>query len=460
MRTFIFLCLLIPAGLASQTNSGLYDTDLLPADFHVQRREALRAKMADNSVALVFSAPERNRSNDVDYPYHQSPDFYYLTGFTAPNAVLIIFKSPLQTVDGITTDELLLIEPKDSAQEKWTGKRLSKAEAKSSLKMKEVLYTDAGTLSGIGYETFSKIYHSFFYDDVRDDKLNPEDLYSLIKTFKDKTAKLSTLEPNKFYRFMCELREIKTPEELTLLRKAIDISCAAHMEVMKQLKPDMKEYQAQAIAEYYFRYNGAEDVGYPSIVGAGPNGCVAHYISNRKAFEKNDLLVIDAGAEYHGYTADITRSLPVNGTFTTEQKQIYNLVLKAQEEGIKMCREGNSFQSTHETTSSIIKKGLLELGIISQEGQYSRYFFHGTSHYLGLDVHDVGMYGKLKSGDVITVEPGIYIPAGSPCDKKWWNIGVRIEDDVLITTGEPDVLSKKLPKTTDEIEALMRAAKK
>lgn len=455
----MILCLWMAGTAVSQTNSSAYDTDLLPASFHAQRRQALREKMADNSVALVFSGPERNRSNDVDFVYKQDPSFFYLTGFTSPNAVLLVFKTP-QLVDSVMTDELLLVEPKDPDQERWTGRRLSVEEVKQGLGFKASLYTDKGTLAHLKYSSYAKVYHSFSYDDVRDDKMNPYDLFDLLKAFKEKTEKLSNLEPNKFYRMLCELREIKTPEELTLLRKAIDISCEAHLSVMKQLKPEMAEYQAQAIAEYGFKYGGAEDVGYPSIVGAGENGCVAHYITNRKKFEKNDLLVIDAGAEYHGYTADITRTLPVNGKFTSEQKLIYNLELKAQEEGIKMCRAGNGFRATHEATSAVIKKGLLELGIIKDEKDYQLYFFHGTSHYLGLDVHDIGTYGRLREGDVITVEPGIYIPAGSPCDKKWWNIGVRIEDDVLITSGEPEVLSKKLPKTIEEIEALMSIPKK
>lgn len=459
MKQLMILCLWMAGTAVSQTNSGAYDTDLLPASFHAQRRQALREKMADNSVAVVFAGPERNRSNDVDFVYKQDPSFFYLTGFTSPNAVLLVFKTP-QTIDSVLTDEVLLIEPKDPDQERWTGRRLSVDEVKKGLGIKAAIYTDRGSLSRLKYGSYAKVYHSFSYDDVRDDKMNPYDLFDLLKTFKEKTAALNNLEPNKFYRILCELREVKTPEELTLLRKAIDISCDAHLNVMRQLKPDMTEYQAQAIAEYGFKYGGAEDVGYPSIVGAGENGCVAHYITNRKKFEKNDLLVIDAGAEYHGYTADITRTLPVNGRFSNEQKLIYNLELKAQEEGIKMCKAGNGFRSTHEATSAVIKKGLVELGIIKDEKDYQLYFFHGTSHYLGLDVHDIGTYGKLREGDVITVEPGIYIPEGSPCDKKWWNIGVRIEDDVLITSGEPEVLSKKLPKTIEEIEALMAAPKK
>ena len=170
----------------------------------------------------------------------------------------------------------------------------------------------------------------------------------------------------------------------------------------------------------------------------------------------NDLMVVDAGAEYHGYTADVTRTLPVSGKFSEEQKQIYNLVLKAQMAGIETCKEGGLFRGPHNAAVDVIKKGLMDLGIISSPNEFAKYFFHGTSHYLGLDVHDVGNYGRLKAGQVITVEPGIYIPENASCDKKWWNIGVRIEDDVLITTGAPDILSGKLPKIVEEIEKLMK----
>ncbi|HET8963670.1 MAG TPA: M24B family metallopeptidase, partial [Chitinophagales bacterium] len=256
--------------------------------------------------------------------------------------------------------------------------------------------------------------------------------------------------------WMATLREIKQPEELVLMRKAIDISCAAHLELMKALQPQMHEYEAQAVIEYMFKKEGAEYVGYPSIVGGAENSCILHYETNRRKLEGKDLLVIDAGAEYHGYTADITRTLPVNGSFSKEEKIIYDIVLQAQEQGIRACKAGNDFRAAHNTASQIIQNKLLELKIIKRKEDYTTYFFHGTSHYLGLDVHDAGNYGKLVPGNIITVEPGIYIPAGSPCDRKWWNIGIRIEDDILITETEPENLSGKLPRSTEAIEAIMK----
>jgi Xaa-Pro aminopeptidase len=240
------------------------------------------------------------------------------------------------------------------------------------------------------------------------------------------------------------------------MRKAIDMTCKAHEEVMKALIPGMKEYQAQAVVEFMFRNEGSEYVGYPSIVGGGENSCILHYETNRKMLEGGNLLVIDAGAEYHGYTADVTRTLPVDGVFSPEEKIIYEIVLEAQEAGIKACKPGAEFRASHKAAVAVIQKRLMALGIIKTPNDFMDYFFHGTSHYLGLDVHDAGNYGRLAPGNVITVEPGIYIPSGSPCDPKWWNIGVRIEDDILITTAEPENLSGKLVKTVAEVEAMMK----
>jgi Xaa-Pro aminopeptidase len=204
-----------------------------------------------------------------------------------------------------------------------------------------------------------------------------------------------------------------------------------------------------------FKKYGAEYEGYPSIVGAGNNGCVLHYIENNKTKLANELVLMDLGAEYHGYTADVTRTIPATGKFTREQKMIYDLVYQAQEAAFRMCRTDSSFKAPHQAAKQVINKGLKELGIIEDENQKHMYFPHGTSHYLGLDVHDRGHYQVLKPGNVITVEPGIYIPEGSNCDKKWWGIAVRIEDDILITENGYENLSKMAPRKSEEIEALM-----
>jgi Xaa-Pro aminopeptidase len=252
-----------------------------------------------------------------------------------------------------------------------------------------------------------------------------------------------------------ELRAVKTPEEMVLLRQAIRISTMGQREVMKLLRPDMGEMEVQGLHEYVAKKYGAEFQGYPSIVGGGANACILHYETNDRQRLDNDLLLMDCGAEYHGYTADVTRTAPPSGTFSPAQRQIYELVLAAQEAGFAACKPGNEFQAPNKAAQEVVAAGLLKLGIIKKKEEYRLYFPHGTSHYLGLDVHDRGSYGKLKAGNVITVEPGVYIPAGAPCDARWWNIGVRIEDDILITPSGYENLSAEAPRTVAEVEKLM-----
>ncbi|MBK6832835.1 MAG: aminopeptidase P family protein [Bacteroidetes bacterium] len=455
-NNFLLLFCLLLISVSAQDKKTAYDNDMLPASFHADKRQALRDKMDGNSVAIIFANAERNRSNDVDYQYSQDPNFYYLTGLTEPNAVLLIFKERI-TIDSITCNEILFVQPRNEKAESWTGKRLGTTGAIKELGFRFAYNNFEFDEFPLDFARFATIYHPTNHNDARDDKYDSGDLFSLLKSFEDKTAKLKEKKnASSLFSFMSALREIKSPEELKLLQKAIDITCDAHLDLMKSLDSTMTEYQAQALVEFGFKFNGSEYVGYPSIVGAGENSCILHYITNRKKFENPEMLVVDAGAEYHGYTADVTRTLPVNGKFSKEQAEIYNIVLKAQEEGIKACKKGNNFRDPHNAAVDVIKKKLVDLGIIIDPNDFIKYFFHGTSHYLGLDVHDAGTYSKLKVNSVITVEPGIYIPAGSPCDKKWWNIGIRIEDDVLITDGEPVVMSGKLPKTVAEIEKLMK----
>ena len=250
------------------------------------------------------------------------------------------------------------------------------------------------------------------------------------------------------------LREVKTEEELVLMRKAIHLSCVGHNEVIKSATPEMSENKAHGIHLYVHKHYGAEDEGYGPIVGAGANGCILHYDANIRKKLNNDLLLMDVGAEYHGYTADVTRTFPANGKFSPEQRSIYEIVYEAQEEVFKICKEGTPFYVVENTARAIIAKGLLKLGIIKDESETRMYYPHGCSHYLGLDVHDKGMYDHLKANSIITVEPGIYIPANSNCDKKWWNIGVRIEDDILILKDGFENLSSMSPRKWNEIEKL------
>lgn len=453
---FLILFLLISFSALSQSDRFLYDKDLLTKEFHKGRREALRALMAENSVAVFFSNPVRNKSNDVNFPYHQDPNFYYLTGLTEPDAVLIVMKS-MRDFSGNVTDEFIFVPDRNPGAEAWTGRRLGVEGAKMQLGFDYPMENKKFADFVFPFSSFDKVYFFPFFEDVKDVKDNTGDLFSLISHFKSKINYEKENKDNKSLKdFMATLREKKTPEEMVLLRKAIDITCASQVELMRALEPGMTEYQSEALLEYFFKSKGSEKVGFPSIVGGGENSCILHYISNRKKLGDKDLLVSDVGAEYHGYSADVTRTIPVNGKFSKQQKIIYEIVLEAQQAGINACIEGSEFRAPHKAAMAVVQKRLMELGIIKKPEEAQKYFFHGTSHYLGLDVHDAGMFGKLSVGNVITVEPGIYIPAGSECELEWWNIGVRIEDDILITSGTPEVLSAGVPKTVLEIESIMK----
>jgi Xaa-Pro aminopeptidase len=432
----------------------LYDTDILPASFHKGRREELRKLMPDKSVAIFFANPIRNRSNDIDYEYHQDPNFYYLSGYKEPNAMLIIFKDNVE-IDSIETNELIFVQPRNVKRETWDGKRLGTDGVKEKLGFKYAVNNTSFADLNLDFKQFEHVLILPIEDDFRDDKNDRGDLYSLVKHFRNKTTD-AKVDKRKLIELMASLRQTKQPEEIELLRKAIQITSKAQIELMKALEPEMTEYQTEAILEYFFKREGAEHCGFPSIQGAGENSCVLHYNTNRRKVKDGDLLVSDVGAEFRGYTADVTRTMPVNGKFSPEQKIIYNIVLEAQNAGIKACKAGNKFWEPHNEALKVIQKRLVELKIAKTPFEAMQYFPHGTSHYLGLDVHDPGLYGVLMPNQIITVEPGIYIPEGSPCDPKWWNIGVRIEDDILITTGEPENLSASAPRTIEEIEKLMK----
>lgn len=450
--------------------------DFLPMDFHQDRREALRTKMPPNSVAVLFSNPVRNRSNDVDYMYHQDPNFYYLTGHREPHSVLLVFKNE-QRMNGKTFDEMIFVRGHDALKELYEGERLGIEGAQEKLEMEVAFEGTDFKNYNIDFSKFDKVLFYDFQNDVRDTK-EKGDLYELIAAFKQKVnypdAKELTIEvePDQnnldtktLDSLMSELRGIKTSEELDLLRKAVNISALGQVEVMKAMRPGMSELEVQGMHEFIYKKYQAEYEGYPSIVGAGHNGCVLHYIENYKPkIEDGELILMDLGAEYHGYTADVTRTIPVNGKFTKEQKIIYELVYKAQEAAMAICKEGTTFKEIYAATAKVINEGLVELGIyeslekediINPATGRNRYYPHGCTHHIGLDVHDLGEYDTLQAGMVITIEPGIYIPEGSPCDPKWWNIPVRIEDDYLITKEGYELLSRLAPRKAEEIEALM-----
>jgi Xaa-Pro aminopeptidase len=460
----------------------------------------------------------------VDYVYHQDPDFYYLTGYKEPNAVLLIFSDELSDGKGNIYDEILYVQEKDVRAEQWNGKRLGVEGAKEQLGFKIAFNGSAFKDSEVDFKNFDNVLFFDFQNDYRDSR-DGADLFDLIRAFKEKTdypsdynateqqlygmitstdiensanvaqtlgrylnyyedlksnellsayvnadnegsraeirdkvklkLKSNNLNSSIFAEIMNTLRETKTTEEMVLLKKAIEISAVGQMEVMKAMHPGMSEAEIQGIHEFVYKKYGSEYEGYPSIVGGGNNGCILHYIENTKLQVGNDLVLMDLGAEYHGYTADVTRTIPANGKFNQEQRLIYELVYNAQEAGIKASVVGALFQAPGAAASEVIAEGLQKLGITNDAAGAKTYFPHGTSHYLGLDVHDKGTYGPLQENTVITVEPGIYIPEGSDCDKKWWGIAVRIEDDILITVNGPVNLSEMAPRSIAAIEGLM-----
>ncbi|CAA9223210.1 MAG: Xaa-Pro aminopeptidase, partial [uncultured Cytophagales bacterium] len=414
--------------------------DRLPAGFHKGRREALRQLLPPNSVAVVFAAPVRNRANDVDFEYHQDPDFYYLTGYGEPHAVLLLFSSPQQDAQGKTFNELLYVQPRNPQAEMWTGRRMGADRARQTLGFDRVADNAAFDSLPLNLKGFDKVLFPEFHDDVRDDKDDPADLYDLVRQFRQKTdypadydaqryslydflrksgtgdgvnaaqtvsdyqsyypslqhdpllrefvraadakgraavvARLpkSNLDGYTLPKFMNRLRETKTNEEMKLMRKAIGISAVAQREVMKAMHPGMSEREIEGIHEFVYRRYGSEFEGYPSIVGAGNNGCVLHYVENSRPRVDNDLVLMDIGAEYHGYTADVTRTVPANGKFNKEQRAIYDLVYRAQEAGIAACREGADFGDPHEAAADVINKGLVALGIIKDVQEKHLYF--------------------------------------------------------------------------------------
>ena len=462
--------LMTVVGVYAQPSDDL-PKDFLSQDFHRGRREALREKLPPNSVAVFFANAVRNRSNDVDYAYHQDPNFYYLTGYKEPDAVLLIFKDKQTANNGTQYDEIIFVQPRNANAEMWNGRRLGDEGVKSKLGLNQAFNNTEFKKYNLDFTKFSTILFTDFQNDVRDDPTDSADLYDMIKQFKVKVnypsepstlnvARESTknnLNTRELSILMGALRGVKTKEELELVRKAVSISGMAQREVMKAIKPGMSEREIQGIHEYVFKKYEAEDIGYPSIVGAGHNGCILHYVENYKpAISNTELILMDLGAEFHGYTADVTRTIPISGKFSPEQKQIYELVLKAQEEAMKACKPGVTTQELSLVTQRVINRGLTELGILKYENEKHLYYPHGCCHHIGLDVHDPIPSGRLQENMIITIEPGIYIPENAKCDKRWWGIAVRIEDDYLVTKDGYELLSASAPRKVEEIESLMQ----
>ena len=426
---------------------------------YAKRRQDLMRQIGDG-IAVVPSAPVSTRNGDVHYRYRPDSDFYYLTGFDEPEAVAVL-------APGRPSGEFLIFcRERDAAQEMWDGSRAGLAGAVDRFNADDAFpIDDLEDILPSLLENRSKVFCNLGrYPDFDKELLN---WLNDVRTRKRSGITVPGELVDLGY-FLHELRLIKKASEVKAMRKAADVSAAAHRRAMLACKPGMHEFEIEAELEYEFRRGGAQYPAYPSIVAAGANACVLHYINNRDRLRKGDLLLIDAGAEVDCYCADITRTFPISGKFSGRQKAIYEIVLDAQFSAIDQAKSGAHFNEPHEAAVRTIAAGLKDLKLLKgsldsiiERGTYRKYFVHRTSHWLGMDVHDVGDYRigdawrTLEPGMVLTIEPGIYIPPAKGYPPEWQGIGIRIEDDVLVTRDRPDVLTAAAPKTIDAIESLM-----
>jgi len=452
---FIAIEFAVAPFLAAQSKEQQRNPAGISPDEYRQRRGLLMSKMEPNSIAVFKANDPDNRSNDVNYPYRQESNFLYLTGCNESRSYLVLVPDGISVDDATTAKEVFFIRPK---QRSASGESMGLEGARSELGFQTVLpSTELQPVVKRALAGKKILYYSPGIPDLVYDPLM-EKRYILSREVRNELqAAFPDLEIKSLSGGVAEMRSVKSPAEIELLQKAIDATVIAHVEAMKSCEPGMYEYELQAVIEYCYTKNGSEFPGFPSIVGSGPNSCILHYDANRRQMKSGDVVVMDIGAEYRGYSADVTRTIPANGTFSPAQRAIYEIVLKAQEAAIKELKPGASGSISNQRAIEVISEGLMILGIIKKEDEARQFYLHGISHNIGLDVHDPGRIGgTLTPGMVFTVEPGIYIREGSPCDEKYWNIGVRIEDDVLITNEGVRVLSSGAPKTIKDIEALMK----
>jgi Xaa-Pro aminopeptidase len=407
-------------------------------------------------MAVVLGGVEGGGSVDDLQDFVQDPYLYYLTGTLEAGSALILAPDGLD-LDGRRVHEVLFVPPRSPSMEIWLGRRFGPERAEAVLGVERAVTTErfedvvGGLLAGLEGQLFLLPFPAA----VAPTTTLAQQMGVLAEAAQDRDG---AFDDTTLQGVLDGLREVKEPEELALLQRAIDITAEAQREAISSMEAGWAEYEIEAVIEYTFRRMGSEHPGFPSIVGSGENAVMLHYDTNRRVTAPGDLVVMDIGASYRGYTADVTRTVPVSGTFSPEQRAIYDLVLQAQEAGITAARAGASFGAPGQAASQVLARGLAKLGLLDRGDDFAglrRFFPHGTSHYLGLLVHDVGSYRQLKPGVVITVEPGIYIAPAEDIDPRWWNIGVRIEDDVLITPDGPVVLSAGAPKDPDEIERRM-----
>ncbi len=428
---------------------------MINSDYKTRRNKLLK-KIGDNSVAVIFSADEKLRNNDVAYKFRQSSNFFYLTGIDNPSLILILMKK-----NNISSSILICKKP-NNTDKIWTGQVPTKSDYKKIYSIDHVFYTDQ--LNELDLENMDTLYYEFH------DRGNLDKFLSTMKKleltrYKRKISNLSNQID--LANLIFEMRLVKSKHEISLISNAANISSLAHINLMKTCRPSMNECEIEAEFTKLCMSNHC-DQAYPAIVATGKNGCTLHYTDNNSPLMKNDLLLVDAAAEYNNYASDITRTIPVSGKFSLHQTIIYKIVLNAQMMAIKSCKPGKTLVEIHNVAVKYITKGLIEAKILKGSVQrnintqaYKKFYMHNTGHWLGLDVHDPCPYVlknkpiKLKPGMIFTVEPGIYINKDSDVNKNFHNIAVRIEDDVLITPRGHKVLTEGVPKKIDEIEKLM-----
>jgi Xaa-Pro aminopeptidase len=422
-------------------------------------------RMAENSVAIIPGSVEATRSNDTHYRYRQSSDFLYLTGFDEPESIAVITPSKEHKYT-------LFVRPRDPEREIWDGRRAGIEGARSlygadeAFPIEEFKEKLSDILNGA-----TNLYYRIGEGDAELDRTIIKEIARMRSMGRrGVTPPVAIVDTG---AILHEMRLIKTSDEIALMQRAADIAAEAHRLAMREARPGINEYEIEALIEYHFRRSGAAAPAYTSIVGGGANATILHYINNDAELRDGDLLLIDAGAEFQGYASDITRTFPVNGRFTEAQRDVYELVLEAQTACIEMVRPGVTMDELHERSVEILTAGMVRLGLLTgeptkliEEEKYKQFYMHRLGHFLGMDVHDVGRYQidgqarPLEPGMVITVEPGIYIAADTKeIPEKYLGIGVRIEDDVLVTMEGRRVLTDKAPKEVREIEQLMEKSK-
>ncbi|MGE3297681.1 MAG: Xaa-Pro aminopeptidase [Porticoccaceae bacterium] len=434
---------------------------MITAQDFARRRRDLMATMSKNSIAILTAAPEQVRSRDTYFPYRQDSNFFYLTGFPEPEAVLVLIPKRPQG------QFVLFCRERDRSREIWDGRRAGPEGARELYGADDAFPIDDidEILPGL-LEGRDRVYYALGRNRSFDTRLL--DWIDGIRA----RARSGAVPPDEFVdldHLVHEARLFKTATELKVMRKAGAISARAHCRAMRATRPGLYEYQLQAEIEHAFASEGARHPAYGSIVGGGANACVLHYVENSAPLHDGDLVLIDAGAELEHYAADITRTFPVSGKFSAPQQALYEVVLAAQLAAIDVARAGNHWDEPHRVTVKIITQGLVDLGLLKgnvddliARNAYTDFYMHRAGHWLGMDVHDVGDYKVdnewrlLEPGMVMTVEPGIYVaPDNRKVAKKWRGIGIRIEDDVVITRKGPEILTAGVPKTVADIERLM-----